>query len=322
MQYPKPSRGRQFNVVNCTRYIKSLLHSLTGDIDSLSDQSDLTIQNMDDFHTISIHVAFLTRFYNTIGPILETLKTKHAGVQEKFKELLASVPDCPSTDWEDITQYEELCTAVRSGSSGSMTEIMTHQQHRDNPGATASKVLECIPDKLNVEGLYSYELDGAKWTIPRIRSLEDIPPMFYYFEGDEMHKRGVYICISPGIYVQVPQVRVIPETASNSKHRTAPCKDGLECKKVECTFAHPGTELMKLGIASRCPSNPRFGDKDSYGEDMGTISESDIRMLLLYSLSDIFPATSWLQANQDPLIGTMNVIDNLELCEPKRSERL
>ncbi len=319
MQYAKPTLGRNFNITNCSEYIKEVVGDLTRDATSIADKSDISTDDMNRYKNLTVHVKYLENFRTQITAMMEGLMDIHQQATSNVREMIEGA-QCTSKNWADITEFEDVKTEISSDQlSGSKEEMLNIQSNPDSRYQKTSGVVECLPASLDIEGIYEMSRGGANWKIPKIREMANIPPAFYFFEGDDMHARGVYICLSPGIVTHIPDVRVIPESTSNSKHRTAACKDGLECQNFECSFAHPGTPYMKLGIGSRCPGNPGFGDKDSYGPDMDSISESDIRMLLLYALTDLFPAVAWLQKHKDPRVGSLEVIRNLHLCEPDRS---
>ncbi len=320
-KYAKPTLGRNFNVTNCTEYTKSVVVDLTHDTKILLEKNDVSLNDLSKYKKISVHLKYLQKFQEQLAKGISELTEIHKATEQKLKSTLAS-SSFDSKNWSDIDDFDVLKKEVvtqTAGGSGSRKEIESCQQHPDGRFTTASGSIECLPASLDIDGIYEMTRGGATWRIPKIRDLATIPPAFYYFEGDDMYERGAYICMSPGIYIHIPDVRVISECMGNSKHRTSPCKDGLDCKNYECTYAHPGTPFIKLGIAPRCPGNPGFGDKESYGLDISGLVEQDARMLLLYSLTDLFPLVSWLQKHKDPKIGKIEVISNLHLCEPDRS---
>lgn len=317
MQYSKPTLGRNFNITNCSEYIRSVTGDLTRDIISIKDKHDVSINDMNIYKRIVIHMQYLQAFNNQLAGSLAVLKELSDETSAHLADVLDNI-SCASTKWADQTDFEELKHDIINDQLDrrSSNDISNIQSNPDQTSAKTSSTLECLPSSLDVEGLYELTKSEATWKLPKINSLSKIPPAFYFYDGDSMHERGVYICLSPGIVVHIPDVRVVPEAC---KHRTAACKDGLECRNYECTFAHPGTPYMKLGIMSRCPGNPTFGDRSSYGSDINSLTENDARMLMLYSLTDLFPIVSWLQKNKDPHVGNMEVIRNLHICEPDRS---
>jgi hypothetical protein len=321
-KYNKPTLGRKFNVVNCSGYIDNVINDLTRDIQKLSKSEDITIDNMNKLKHATLHINFLVSAVKRHAAALDALSEIQKKITTKYKSSLDELLDCKSEKWADIAEFEDLKSEILSDSMsecGDAHTVMKIQKNKDSLD-TASSLMEYLPQHLDIEGIYTYEQAGAKWRLPKIRDINNIPPMFYYFEGDALHKRGVYFSPSPGIFVEVPHIKVIPENISNSKHRTAPCKGGLECPNHECTYAHPGTPYMKVGISARCPKHPGFGDKDNYASDIKQIYETDARLLLLYSITDLFPLVAWMQQCKDPKIGEITVLKSLEICEPNRSE--
>jgi hypothetical protein len=75
----------------------------------------------------------------------------------------------------------------------------------------------------------------------------------------------------------------------------------LKCNSLECTFAHPGSQLIKIGHISRCPSLPRFGNKDTLYDDLKKIKPNDIRTLMFYAFTDLFNVSLWTSQNPKEL---------------------
>lgn len=323
VKYQRPTMGKNFNSTNCLEYIKWLIASLTQDAQCMLDKRDASFHELEEFRKLATQVSYLSKTIKLASDSMNLLEYKYCEATDHMKDIIQTIKPPSIRSWADISEYDDIKDLIESEqyNKGSATEAKKYQHNRDTHDINShqtSTSIEYLPPNLDIEGIYEMSMDGVKWYLPKINNLISIPPMFYFFEGNDMFQRGVYACISSGVYVQVPFLRVTPENTDNSKHRTAACKDGLECKNHECTFAHPGTTYMKLGITARCPGNPGFGDKDNIENDIDSLTEHDMRMMLMYSFSDIFPVMAWLQKHHNSRLGYVRVIKDLHICDPDK----
>lgn len=160
--------------------------------------------------------------------------------------------------------------------------------------------------------------------IPIIKSIKDIPPMFYWYDGDTRYKKGIYTCISPGFYVRVPFPNTISSVNNGFKINSMPCKYNTkelctEMKKKnsklynsevrECSFLHIGEKFVKVGMSYRC-NIESFGNHSSLDHDLHFVTMNDIKRLLMYSLSDTLISNIWYQnkfKNGDLILSNIDV---------------
>jgi hypothetical protein len=148
--------------------------------------------------------------------------------------------------------------------------------------------LKGIDDEKKIEekkhNLHKYNIGLRSIMIPSVNSVQNIPPSIYWVED----KRGLYICLSPGIYCQIPFVDV----SSHSNLRTKKCLNN-DCNYHLCRHAHPGGTYVKIGLEEKCPSKKDFSNQQTLDTDIDTVTLSDIEKTLLYSLSDLFACAFW-----------------------------
>jgi hypothetical protein len=141
-----------------------------------------------------------------------------------------------------------------------------------------------------------------------VNKLSDIPPMFHWYSGDKKNTAGVYICLTDGVYIQVPFPDLISKNSKNFKHKSVPCKykTTMFCREKQedysrlyntelrqCNFVHIGESFIKIGSDFRCPNLPSFGAYETLGEDLMLVSLSDIKTMLFNSSSDLLLILLW-----------------------------
>lgn len=164
---------------------------------------------------------------------------------------------------------------------------------------------------------------GFDVKIPIINKLTDIPSSFYWYSGDETNSAGIYTCITTGFYIKVPLPDVIDSTNTRNKTGSVKCKHNTldAChnsrydlsKKYnselrECGFAHTGDSYIKIGTYFRCPCIPRFGKHIFLKNDLNNVPDTDIKTILMYSLSDILLTLLWFQRQH--IDGKQNIVFN------------
>lgn len=166
---------------------------------------------------------------------------------------------------------------------------------------------------------------GFNCKIPIINKLNEMPSALYWYDGDQQNPKGVYTCLSRKFYVQVPFPNVIDGTKDFNRTCSIKCKYNTneECLIVrsdlakkyestirECKFAHVGDKYIKIGTTFRCPNIPRFGNHAFLKDDIENLPDCDIKMLLMYSLSDILLSSLWFQKQKNTNI----VFTNIDTC--------
>jgi len=175
-----------------------------------------------------------------------------------------------------------------------------------------------------IVGEYSYNCSGFKMLLPIIKSLDNMPQNMYYYIGDKKNKKGIYSRISKNVIVKVPMVETVSEGAENSRQMIIKCNRWDKCTFWNCTYAHPGVPYNKIGYIRRCPSCPNFSNFDTLKIDIKIVEYEDIRIDLMYSMSDLFAIRGWCQYQNDleqnsnvsneKNSGKIMIWDNLEVC--------
>jgi hypothetical protein len=95
---------------------------------------------------------------------------------------------------------------------------------------------------------------------------------------------------------------------------------GKQCKNIRCTYAHPGTDYVKIGCVSRCPNAHSFGNKDTLREDIKLVNIEDIRIVSMYGLKDLFSAALWFSHRSMNEEIVTKILNNLEVCDDYLNE--
>ncbi len=173
-----------------------------------------------------------------------------------------------------------------------------------------------------VEGV---DISPNKIQLPIVKSLKEIPPMFYWYEGDAIYKKGIYTSICQGFYSKVPFPNVVFTNDPMYKINSIPCKYGYKhvCqenkKKIsefhnsevrDCFYVHKKEKFNKVGNYYRCAVES-LGNHNTLDNDLNTISNYDIKHLLMYSLSDDLISMIWYQnkfKNGELIITNLDVL--------------
>ena len=144
--------------------------------------------------------------------------------------------------------------------------------------------------------------------IPVADTLNSIPCMFNWYNGDSKHEAGIYIAISHDFIVKIPFPDLICKNSKNFKHKSMPCKyktaeycgaKQLESSKYyktevrQCNFVHIGESFIKIGSDFRAPNLPSFGAFNTLQQDLGAVNLSDIKTILMNSCSDLLLLKLW-----------------------------
>ena len=161
--------------------------------------------------------------------------------------------------------------------------------------------------------------------IPIVNRLEEIPPALYWFDGDKNNNAGIYTSISKKICAKIPLPNVIDGSKDFNRACSVKCKNNTKenCYAVrkdlsdlynsdilECNYAHNGENYTKIGTTFRCPNTPRFGNHKYLNDDLNNVSENDIKILLMYSLSDVLLSSMWFQKQKKKGI----ILNNINIC--------
>lgn len=171
------------------------------------------------------------------------------------------------------------------------------------------KQIEEVPEIKTITEIDGADITRNKISITVAKSLKDIKPMFYWYEGDATYKKGIYTCLSPGFYTKVPFPSTVSVINQNHKVNSIPCKfetreqcdeQKLKISKIYnseirvCTYVHKKEKFAKIGAFYRC-NVERFGSHETLAADMNYINSTDIKRILMYSLSDSLLSVMWYQ---------------------------
>ena len=148
---------------------------------------------------------------------------------------------------------------------------------------------------------------GFKFKIPTVHSLDHIPESMYYYDNKE--DSGIYICITKGTYVRIPlpdvSISALPESVQRCKYTSQEdCINGSKSSneilerlrsKTKCNKVHTGGTYVKTKFPGRCDGFPEFGNRKTLHADWKKVPAQDVKMMLMYSLSDLLLAACWLQ---------------------------
>lgn len=161
-------------------------------------------------------------------------------------------------------------------------------------------------------------------TLPIISNLSYLPSLFYWFNGDIINKEGIYLRLIDNVIAEIPFPNLYSSKHEQFKKKTIRCKyynynTCLNIRKKyakihktnikECFYTHQNEKFNKVGNIYRC-NLESFGNHESLEKDLNNINISDIKFLLMNSLSDLLLVIIWLQKNvKKPIL-----LNNLDLC--------
>ena len=177
----------------------------------------------------------------------------------------------------------------------------------------------------NMSNIYGKPI-GFECKIPVISNLNEMPSSIYWYNGDSVNPAGIYTCLTRGFCAQIPFPNVIDSTQDFNRTGSIKCKYNTihDCLTVreelaerynsttrECKFAHKGERYIKIGTSFRCQNKPRFGNHSFLKDDLNSLPDSDIKTILMYSLSDMLLGSLWFQKqNNDGHL----VMSNIDIC--------
>lgn len=176
----------------------------------------------------------------------------------------------------------------------------------------------------DISNIYGVDL-GFNSSIPIINKLNEMPSAMYWYGGDKNNPAGIYTCLTRKFYVQIPLPNVVDGTKDFDRTNSIKCKYNTkeECVKIRdnlskkynsdvrvCKFAHSGDKYIKIGTVVRCPNIPRFGNHIYLKNDLDNLPDSDVKILLMHSLSDLLLSSLWFQKQDKPNI----VFTKIDVC--------
>lgn len=175
----------------------------------------------------------------------------------------------------------------------------------------------------SIERIFIKEMN-THFNVPVVKSLDNIPQMFYYFAGNANNSAGLYCCLVNNIYIRVPFPEVIDSTRDYNKIRSIRCKyktktccDEQRSRMAkfhasevrQCNFAHHGEPLVKIGYPSRCSLIPSFGNPETFINDYKIVDKKSLETIMMYGLSDLIAVA--LTIDNMKYNANKHVFDNL-----------
>lgn len=288
-------------------WMKSILTELTEQVDGALEVYDNTIRPIvenvseltnDDVNSDTIYDMWNLSYHSSIPPPKELTKS-----------------------WADMTEYDDICRHIKAMKDAGYPDCNNIQPIKDFRSESDVQIEQKYSFQnadVKETRYYNYEISGHKIKLPIIEELQDLPPCFYYFRGSRSHRRGVYMSPAQGFVMQVPEVTIVPYSVENANYYSVKCAQGKTCKNYRCTYAHPGTNYVKIGCVSRCPTVHSFGNKDTLADDLKSVTLEDVRIVSMYGLNDLFSAALWF-ARREPE-GVTQILSDLEVCDDYNSE--
>lgn len=232
---------------------------------------------------------------------------------DPMKMLLAHKEMYGGMSWADLTEMEEEKERVLKNIKKIVKNPAKKSEYEQTP----------ILYK-DVSNIYGKDI-GFNCKIPIINKLNEMPSALYWYKGDQTNPEGIYTCLSRKFYIQVPFPNVIDGTKDFNRTCSIKCKYNTEqeCLKIrkdladrfnselrDCKFAHIGDKYTKVGTLFRCPNIPRFGSHVFLDDDLENLPDYDMKMMLMYSLSDILLGALWFQKQKNNSM----VLTNIDTC--------
>lgn len=301
--------GKNLNVTNCAEYLETTIRQMT---DTLNMKNKKKKKTVEDLHIIRKGIAHadyfkkllpkLVEFTNQLCSIADTLQT----------EISEGDDTCDSRSWSDMAEYGDIRNEIRERDSPARQVDIIHfasaqradtQQTMRHPEVTISPPISDV----SIEVI---SIGESQVSVGCVDSLTQIPPAIYRYSGDAVNSPGLYICLSPNVYVQLPFMRVLGES---DKHRTERCFRGDDCVNPTCTGVHPGAPYFRMGNSEKCKRNPSLGNAETLAKDIREANFSDIKTLLMHTMSDLATAFVWFQENKSA--PTECVLHDIDICQ-------
>lgn len=232
---------------------------------------------------------------------------RHLEIMEKLKTEKPKLTKSDGLFWTELTEegdvHEEQYQKITLGTP-KKPEAKVEKPKSKKTGKSALKM-----------SITEYKGAKIELKLLKVSKLAEIPESMYWYDGDKKNKPGIYIRIGNSI-ILVPFPDVIdPSDPEASKNCTVKCRsetrERCQSKKfgLNCPYAHVGEQFRKIGSNYRSEV-PRLGKHSFIREDSETAKYSDIKHILMNSLSDILFCNLWFEKN----VPELTVIQELEIC--------
>jgi hypothetical protein len=287
--------------------LHDFIKNLSNDID------EITIEELSSVKNNYTHLLWISQECTNIVNYIEKIKIKYVKIATPLVSDIENISN-KYNNWSEIIKRDNITNKLSELLITNQCEINSDQF--EDLADTKQCQIESSADFLLIKNKnirnYKYIYAGKEIIIPSVFNLDDIPPSIYYYYGDDIHAKGIYTRINVNTIVEIPIFVDVISESIEMKHFTIKCTEGVNCKKWKCSFQHPGGEYKKIGHKVRCPSRPRFSNIDTFESDVNAISYEDIRLCLMYSLTDIFSSMVWCQRfDTDQTV----ILNDIQICD-------
>jgi hypothetical protein len=187
--------------------------------------------------------------------------------------------------------------------------LFSKTSENKNKTITLDNASKLLNETITLNKIDDVDLQENILELPIIKNIQEIPPSFYWYEGDKFYKKGIYISLCKNFFIKVPFPNVINNASKDYKLNSIRCKYVTlqECqankKKIseihnstirDCYYVHKKEKFNKIGSQYRCVIES-LGNYDTLDQDLEKTTNFDIKHLLMYSLSDDLLAALWYQ---------------------------
>jgi len=238
--------------------------------------------------------------------LLEVLKSHVNGLETSLSNCSAFVEDIED-DLSCEPKHDSYVYQTKNGMLGYPGKDFIKKIIEFKEQQKKSKVVETPNAPLDIQKTLIPEI-GYYLRVNTVTDLKEIPNAIYYCKNNP----GLYMRMPNNNLLKIPFPEIVDSRKEYDRKHSIRCKyyTKQECdsqrKKMArsynstlriCNFAHEGDRIIKIGFPSRCPSVPSFGNPHTMSSDIKSISEDDIKNLLLYGLNDIIISAVWLDFN-------------------------
>lgn len=342
-------RSKPINLITCMKFFKSVLNNATEFVNS-NDLKSLDNINTarSNYCQLQWMKAIVSDMSERINDAIDTYDKKIEPIIQDVTETIDEIndrtlydmwdlnyhdeleddkiPDQIKKSWADRTEYEDVRKHLKAMKTSGYPNINNIRPIKELKSPTTEVVEDKFSEENNVSIMqnpklsdkprtyyHQFEISGAYINLPVVDDLDDINPCFYYYDGDKKHQAGVYTSPFLGVIMQVPFVNVVPYSMENSNYYSMKCTAGKNCKNWKCTYAHPGTDYIKIGCVSRCPRSHSFGNKETIGDDLKSVTIEDVRIVSMYGINDLFSVALWFAKKING--PGLRILHDLEVCD-------
>jgi hypothetical protein len=271
-------------------------------------------------HHTSNSIKLGTNIVESGSKILHDLKTQ----TKALETLLADCQDFIEEITEDLS-YPIKGDYIQATKNGMLSypgrDFIEKKSASAETKTAETKPVDKVPERVLINEV------GYNLKLPIVKNIKHIPPALHYYknEGADLYPTGIYCNLGNNVIARVPFPFVTDSTKDYSRDHSIRCKYRTKAECTEqrdkmakfhnshmrtCNFAHEGDKIIKIGYPSRCNAVPNYGNPQTMAVDIKRVSFDDVKVILLYGLSDVVSSVIWLDHNQVKY----KILDNLEVA--------